>query len=403
MSRFDTYFLLLGDDVCDYVKEKLDIFEKDAKLCAKEIGDGNLNYVHRVWEEATGKSVILKQAGPQLRISDTLKASVDRNRIESEILQLQYKYAPGLVPKIFMYDLVQHACAMEDLSDHQLMRYAIMRFETFPRFADDISTYMVNTLFMTTDAVMNHKEKKELVKSFINPDLCEITEDLVFTEPYNDRLGRNNVFAPNADFVRRELYEDEALKLEVAKIKFDFMNNAQALLHGDLHTGSIFVRQDSTIVFDPEFAFFGPMGYDIGNVVANMYFAWLRARAYGKTEFMEWAKSAVEQLLDMFCEKFLRCFKENATEDMAKITGFDEWYLGTIMRDTAAMAGTELIRRTVGLANVKDITTIEDDDKRALAERVCVLCAKDMIKNREKFVKGADFTAALERAVKAAE
>ena len=108
-----------------------------------------------------------------------------------------------------------------------------------------------------------------MVKSFINPELCEITEDLVLTEPYNDCNHRNNVFPPIADFVRRELYEDDALKLAVAKLKFEFMNNAQSLIHGDLHTGSIFVKQDSTRVFDPEFAFYGPMGYDIGNVVAN--------------------------------------------------------------------------------------------------------------------------------------
>lgn len=116
------------------------------------------------------------------------------------------------------------------------MRYALMNHEIFPRFAEDISTYMVNTLLKTTDVAMEHKAKKALVKSFINPELCEITEDLVLTEPYNDCNHRNNVFPPIAGFVKRELYEDEALKLAVAKIKFEFMNNAQALIHGDLHT-----------------------------------------------------------------------------------------------------------------------------------------------------------------------
>ena len=40
----------------------------------------------------------------------------------------------------------------------------------------------------------------------------------------------------NRDFVKKELYEDEALHLEVSKLKFRFMTDAQALLHGDLHT-----------------------------------------------------------------------------------------------------------------------------------------------------------------------
>ncbi len=57
------------------------------------------------------------------------------------------------------------------------------------------------------------------------------------------------------------------------------MNNAQALLHGDLHTGSIFVNQDSTKVIDPEFAFYGPMAYDIGALIANLTMNYISTKA----------------------------------------------------------------------------------------------------------------------------
>ena len=117
MPRYDTYFLMKEADVIDYVQTKYPgHFDKDAVLTVKEIGDGNLNYVFRVVEEKTGKSIIVKQAGEALRISADMKVSTDRNRIESEILQIQDKYAPGLVPKIYGYDTVMCACAMEDLS-----------------------------------------------------------------------------------------------------------------------------------------------------------------------------------------------------------------------------------------------------------------------------------------------
>ncbi len=401
MSRFDNYFLMKEADVVDYVKEKLAFFDAGATLTVKEIGDGNLNYVFRVVEERTGKSVIVKQAGEALRISAEMKVSTDRNRIESEILQIQDKYAPGLVPKIYKYDTIMCACAMEDLSDHELMRYALMKHKMFPRFADDISTYLVNTLLKTTDVVMEHKDKKALVKSFINPELCEITEDLVLTEPYNDVNKRNLVFEKNADFVKEQLYDDKTLHLEVAKIKFEFMNNAQALIHGDLHTGSIFVKSDSTRVFDPEFAFFGPMGYDIGNVVANMFFAWDNGNAAGADEFCEWVLKATADMIDLFNEKFQKCFVECATDVMAKTEGFMAYYLDTILTDTAAYTGTELIRRTVGMAQVKDVTTIADAEKRAYAERVNILCGKDFIMNRKQFKTGADFVAALKRATEA--
>ncbi len=398
MPKFDKYFLMNSDDVVEYVLYKLPDFGWDKKtLKAKEIGDGNLNYVFKASDDK-GHSVIVKHAGENLRISKEMTASVDRNRIESEILILQGKYAKEYVPKIYTYDTTMSACIMEDLSDHQLMRYAMMEHKTFPRFADDISTFMVNTLLMTTDVVMEHKAKKELVKSFINPELCEITEDLVLTEPYIDDKGRNLVFEPNREFVEKELYNDKALHLEVAKIKFGFMNNAQALLHGDLHTGSIFVKQDSTKVFDPEFAFYGPIGYDVGNVIANLMFAWDNGRAADDEEFCEWTLKTIEQVVDMFKEKFLIAFDEKATDPMAKTEGFKEAYLNSILADTASYTGTELNRRTVGMAQVKDVTSIKDSSKRMLAERTNIYCAKDCIMNCENFKTGKDYTNALMRA-----
>ncbi|GHV85611.1 methylthioribose kinase [Spirochaetia bacterium] len=403
MSRFDKYFLMKEGDISDYVRDQMpDYFSQNGKITVKEIGDGNLNYVFRAVEEGTGKSIIVKQAGEQLRISAEMRITTDRNRIESEILLIQDKYAPGLVPKIFKYDTVMCACLMEDLSDHRLMRYALMEHEIFPKFAEDITTYMVNTLLNTTDVVMEHKAKKELVKSFINPELCEITEDLVYTEPYNDVKGRNIVTPENLNFVKKELYGDKALHLEIAKLKFDFMNNAQALIHGDLHTGSIFVKPDSTIIFDPEFAFYGPMGYDIGNVIANLFFAWDNGDAAGNTSFCDWTLKTAEEVIDLFKAKFLVEFKKKAADVMAKTEGFAEYYLDTIIADTAAGAGTELIRRTVGMAQVKDVTTIADKNKRIRAERINILCAKDLIKNRVQFKTGGDFTASFHRAITAA-
>lgn len=403
MSKFDTYFLMNTEQVKEYAKEKLDIFTQDALLESKEIGDGNLNYVFKIWEEATGKSVIIKQAGNEARISSDIKLSTDRTRIESEILINQGKLAPGFVPVVYLYDPIMSTCCMEDLSDHVIMRTALMNHETFPLFADHISTFMVNTLFLTTDVCMEHKAKKDAVKSYINPELCEISEDLVYTEPFNDMRNRNNVFPPIADFIKEELYDDNALKLEVAKCKFDFMNNAQALVHGDLHTGSVFITKESTKVLDPEFAFYGPMGYDIGNVVANMYFAWNNGNAAGNTTFTAWVEESVKDMIDLFIEKYNKAFDENVKDEMAKTPGFKEWYLGTILRDTAATAGLETVRRIVGLANVKDITSITDEAKRATAEKISIYMGKDFIMNREKFTCGQDFVDALKNAAKKAQ
>lgn len=390
MSKFDKYFLMQTEDISEFVKEKTDFFDKDADLDVKEIGDGNLNYVFRVLDKDTDKSIIVKHAGPSLRIDSTMTASTDRNRIESEILLIQGKQAPGKVPEVFYYDTTMCACIMEDLTGYKMMRTAMVDNEIFPLFADHITDFIVKTQLSTTDVVMDHSEKKALVKSFINPDLCDITEDLVLTEPYNDINKKNSIDEENLAYVDKEIYGDKKLALEVAKLKFNFMNNAQGLIHGDLHTGSIFIKPDDTKVFDPEFAFFGPIGYDLGNVIANLEFAWCNGNANNNEDFCKWIEEAIVDTIDMFTEKALAYIKENATDPMAKTEGFADWYVGKILEDTAGYTGTELHRRTVGMAKVKDVTTLPKEE-RIKAQKLCLIAGKKYILDRKNILSGEDF------------
>lgn len=53
-----------------------------------------------------------------------------------------------------------------------------------------------------------------------------------------------------------------------------FCERAQALIHGDLHTGSVMVTLESTQVIDPEFAFYAPMGFDVGAFIGNLILAY---------------------------------------------------------------------------------------------------------------------------------
>ena len=145
MSRFDTYFLLKEEDVIQYVREKSHFFSPDAKLACKEIGDGNLNYVYRVEDVETGRSLIAKQAGVTLRISKEMKLSTERIRKDAQILRLHAEVAPGLVPEVFAYDKTMCLSLMEDMRDFELKRYAVEQHKKIQTFDDEISTIMEDT------------------------------------------------------------------------------------------------------------------------------------------------------------------------------------------------------------------------------------------------------------------
>ncbi len=395
---FSTYFTMSEEQAIDYTREKLNFFQPGDHLLCKEIGDGNLNYIFRVFSKSSGQSIIIKQSGPVARISDQFKLSPDRNRIEYEILKHQHELAPGLVPRVYHYDPIMNLTVMDDLSDHVIMRSEMLNHKQFPNFVEAITDFMVNTLLLTSDVCLEHKEKKAWVKNFINPELCEITEDLVYSEPFNDYNHRNDVFPPNQQWVQENIYDDQRLLLETAKLKFQFMNHAQALVHGDLHTGSIFVKENSTMVIDPEFAFYGPMGYDVGNVIANLIFAWANADAYGHQTQKKWLEETIVNVIDRFKSKFLTLWSQKATERTANYIGFKEHYLQSVIEDTSAVTGLEGIRRIVGIAHVKDITMIANLTKRQRAERLVMTASKIFILERSSVSTGSDFLAILKGA-----
>ncbi|MCY6483405.1 S-methyl-5-thioribose kinase [Clostridium aestuarii] len=401
-SRFDQYFLMDENDAVEYAKEKLDFFEDTTNLECKEIGDGNLNYVFKIVDKNSNKSLILKHSGEDTRAKSGRKLNVDRNGDECKVLQLHNKYCPELVPEIYMYDEVMNCYAMEDLSDYTIMRTALVQNKTFPHFADNITTFMVDTLLPTTDVILNHKEKKQLVEEHINPILCEISEQLVFTDPFGNFSNENIVLDSMKDFVEQNLYNDNSLRVEGAKLKFNFMNNAQALLHGDLHTGSIFIKEDGLKVIDPEFAFFGPIGYDVGNIIANLFLAWAHGfstieNEQERSSYILNIEKCIVDIVDMFKNKFIKKFRQEATDLMAKSEGFDSWYLKGVLEDTAGSVGLEMIRRIVGVAPVEDITSIKDEEKRAKVQKILILAGKDFILNRSKYTTGEQFVETLKK------
>ncbi|QYR66556.1 S-methyl-5-thioribose kinase [Fusobacterium animalis] len=370
--KYQEHFLLDCDEVISYVKEK-NLFSENANLTVKEIGDGNINYIFKVENKIDGKSIVLKQADKLLRSSGR-PLDLTRSKIEANILRIENNLAPHFVPEIYFYDEIMCVLAMEDISEYKNLRTELMAGKIFPNFADNISEFLSRTLLLTTDLFMNKFEKKKNVKEFINPELCDISESLVFTEPYDNNKNRNIITIGNEEFVENILYKNEDLHFAILKLREKFMNYSQSLIHGDLHSGSIFINEKGIKIIDPEFSFYGPMAYDVGNVIGNLYFPLYRAKFFmedskKKEEFINWLEKCILDIPILFSEKCKLLWEKYSNDKLLKNKKFRDYYIENIVKDSLAYAGTEIIRRTVGDAKVLELTSLETSEKKLELER----------------------------------
>ena len=380
--KYQEHFLLDCDEVISYVKER-NLFLENDDLTVKEIGDGNINYIFKVENKIDGKSIVLKQADKLLRSSGR-PLDLARSKIEANILRIENNLAPHFVPEIYFYDEIMCVLAMEDISEYKNLRTELVAGKIFPNFADNISEFLSRTLLLTTDLFMNKFEKKKNVKEFINPELCDISECLVFTEPYDNNRNRNIITAGNEEFVENTLYKNEDLHFAILKLREKFMNYSQSLIHGDLHSGSIFINEKGIKIIDPEFSFYGPMAYDIGNVIGNLYFPLYRAKFFmedskKKEEFINWLEKCILDIPILFSKKCKLLWEKYSDDKLLKNRKFRDYYIENIVKDSLAYAGTEIIRRTVGDAKVLELTNLETSEKKLELEKELISKAISMI------------------------
>lgn len=396
MTNFNEYFLMEEKDVLLYVKNKLKYFSQDDNITCKEIGDGNINYVYRI---SNGKdSIILKQAGVHTRSNSSGRIlDINRNAREAEILSFYGSILPDLAPKIISIDKVMNLFVMEDLKSFLILRDALMKGQIYHHLQEQITDFLVETTLLTADFFMDPFTKKENVIKYTNKELCKISEELVFREPFFNVL-KENVFSESLNkFVEDNLYNNKQIQLEAAKLKYEFMNNPQALIHGDLHTGSIFVDDDYIKVMDCEFAFYGPIGYDLGTIMANFIFSYVYHLHVTKDRnYTSFLFKVIDDILRLFKNKFITKFLHESNDISAQNDYFIEYYLLEVLKTGFGICGLELLRRTTGCARVKEIESVTDPDIRRNIEFTLLnigiecLSYRDRLSEEEKFMKFVD-------------
>ncbi|MBY0596898.1 S-methyl-5-thioribose kinase [Bacillus bingmayongensis] len=365
------YRSLTEETAVQYVKEH-GYFEENAKVTCYEIGDGNLNYVFQLHDGERG--IIVKQALPYAKVvGESWPLSLRRATIESQALQVFAKYVPEYVPKVYGHDEELAVTVMEDLSALTITRKGLIEGEDYPLLSGHIGRFLAYVLFYTSDFGLLAEEKRVLDGKFVNPDLCKITEDLVFTDPFGNY--DTNDYEKELQPVLDELWCDKKLKLQVAQYKYKFLTRKEALIHGDLHTGSIFSSSSETKVIDPEFATYGPLGFDLGQFIANLLLNAL-SREEEKRNILFYH---IEKTWNSFVEVFTKLWLLEGVEAYTKEKQWLALVLQNIFSDAVGFTGCEIIRRTIGLAHVADLDGIKDENRRIQAKKHALYLGRELL------------------------
>ena len=410
----DQYRVLRDADLRAYLAQLPDVVARlggsPQAWSIGEVGDGNLNLVFIV--KGTTGGMAVKQALPYVRlVGESWPLPLSRSHYEYQALVHQARLAPGLVPAVLHHNEALALIAMELLEPHIILRKGLVAGTCYPRLVDHITTFLAQTLFLSSDLAVPAAQKKQGIAAFAgNHALCKITEDLIFTEPYF-QAEQNRWTSPWLDATAAGFREDLNLHVAISRLKLKFMARPEALIHGDLHTGSIMVTESETRVIDPEFAFYGPMGFDLGAVIGNLIMSYLASvgherRPGERCAFETWVLETTESVWNQFAAKFAALWRDQAAGDAypaalfagqsgaARLEAERQIYLERLFRDAIGFSAAKIIRRILGLAHNIDFELIEDPKVRAVCEARSLRLAHAMLLDAPSFRNIASVTAA---------
>ena len=367
----------------------------------REVGDGNLNLVFLI--DGTEGSVCVKQALPYVRAAGpSWPMSLERAFFENAYFRAVAPHVGARIPEIYHYDPVLYCTVMECLSSHIILRQGLIAGRRYPQMAQGVGEYVARACYGTSNFALSCEAKMEAERLFAaNQALTRISVDLIFCDPY--RLSaRNRHTAPQLDSLVGEMRGDAALKLAASRMGLKFMTQSEALLHGDLHTGSVMVSAADCRVIDPEFALYGPIGFDVGAFFANLLLNWCAQPGHStpgddRIAQQEWLWEQAVAFWNAFRATFLSLWSEagagdaypgalwTAAQDRIALQTAREAYLENVFADMLGFAACKMIRRIMGFAHVQDFESIRDPVRRARCETHALTFARLVLTHPQQF------------------
>ena len=130
------------------------------------------------------------------------------------------------------------------------------------------------------------------------------------------------------------------------------------------------VKGNSAKVIDAEFAFYGPVGFDVGLYWANYLLSYFSHT--DNSDVQSGLKTAIVETWDTYTTEF----KMDDTVQKSCT-------LQKIFHESIGFAGMEMLRRIVGAAHVKDIESIAEVQRKLKVETAILKFGSTLVKQHQ--------------------
>jgi len=243
----------------------------------KPAGQGNMNRTLRAYLD-DGSSMILKQSVDHVAKYPDIAAPIARIDVEAAFYAAIAPHTKLAVntPQLIGFDAANHLLAMQDLGSGSDLTDMYPGNEGEGQLTVEILRPIVSWL-SDLHAISPPKHFPA------NEEMRALNHAHIFRIPLNAETHAQlaSVLGPHVSKIAGQITNNRELRARAEELGSLYLGRTsglsqKVLLHGDFYPASWLRSDDGSIsIIDPEFAFVGPAEFDIGVLMAHLYFVGL--------------------------------------------------------------------------------------------------------------------------------
>ncbi|MEP7228793.1 MAG: hypothetical protein ABI691_00995 [Ginsengibacter sp.] len=257
------------NELTKYLRRKEWITDDETIVTLDKAGDGNMNCVLRA---DTGKrKIIIKQSRGYVEKYPQVAAPANRVVIEGSFYR---KISPQIkisqmMPELLGIDEENNIMLLEDLGDAKDYTFLYDRKE-------GLSDTEIIKLVSYLDELHNQVKKLKEDTTLSNREMKLLNHEHIFNYPFQANNGFNlDTVEDGLQAISMPYKTDSLLKKKLEGLGALYLSEGAYLLHGDFYPGSWLKAKAGIKIIDAEFCFYGSREFDLGVMIAHLYFSGL--------------------------------------------------------------------------------------------------------------------------------